>query len=104
MVATRAFGRSLFLRELAAQDLKLEVDQFTRSQAVTAARYLAFVVGKAHARQMDDHTRSGWADVLDTDRRGAIDAPTWLWESIVSLAGSREAGYLDHCRRFALAG
>ena len=41
MVATRAFGRSLFLRELAAQDLKLEVDQFTRSQAVTAACYLA---------------------------------------------------------------
>ena len=104
MVATRAVGRSLFLRELAPQDLELEVDQFTRSQAVTAARYLAFVVGKAHARQMDDRIRSGWADVLDTDRRGAIDAPTWLWESIVSLAGSHEAGYLDHCRRFVLAG
>ena len=39
-------------RELMPQDLKLEVDQFSRGQAVKAARYLAFVVGKAHARQL----------------------------------------------------
>ncbi|HEX8412599.1 MAG TPA: DUF2252 family protein, partial [Sphingomicrobium sp.] len=103
MVATKAFGRSLFIRELSPQDLKLEVDQFSNGQAVTASHYLAFVVGKAHARQMDDTTRRDWADILDADRRGAIDAPTWLWESIVSLAGSHEAGYLDHCRRYALA-
>jgi uncharacterized protein (DUF2252 family) len=103
MVAAKAFGRSLFIRELSPQDLKLEVDQFSNSQAVTASDYLAFVVGKAHARQMDDTTRRDWADILDADRRGAIDAPNWLWESIVSLAGSHEAGYLDHCRRYALA-
>jgi len=103
MVATRAFGRSLFIRELSPQDLKLEVDQFSNGEAVKASHYLAFVVGKAHARQMDDTTRRDWADILNADRRGAIDAPTWLWESIVSLAGSHEAGYLDHCRRYALA-
>jgi len=103
MVATKAFGRSLFIRELSPQDLKLEVDQFSNGQAVTASHYLAFVVGKAHARQMDDTTRRDWAEILDADRRGAIDAPNWLWESIVSLAGSHEAGYLDHCRRYALA-
>ncbi|MDY7526210.1 DUF2252 family protein [Sphingomonas sp. 10B4] len=103
MIATKAFGRSLFIRELSPQDLKLEVSQFSNGQAVTASHYLAFVVGKAHARQMDDTTRRDWAEILDADRRGAIDAPTWLWESIVSLAGSHEAGYLDHCRRYALA-
>lgn len=103
MVATRAFERSLFVRELSPQDLKLEVGQFSEGQAVKASHYLAFVVGKAHARQMDDATRREWARVLDADRRGAIDAPTWLWESVVSLAGSHEAGYLDHCRRYALA-
>ncbi|WP_189677841.1 DUF2252 family protein [Sphingomonas glacialis] len=103
MIATKAFGRSLFIRELSPQDLKLEVNQFSNGQAVTASHYLAFVVGKAHARQMDDTTRRNWAEILDADRRGAIDAPTWLWESIVSLAGSHEAGYLDHCRRYALA-
>ncbi len=68
-----------------------------------SARYLAFVVGKAHARQMDAATREEWRSVLDADRRGEIDTPSWLWESVVSLAGSHEAGYLDHCRRYALA-
>ena len=102
MVAARALDRSLFVRELSPQDLKLEVEQFSAGQAVKAARYLAFVVGKAHARQMDTDTRHEWASVLDADRRGAIDAPNWLWESVVSLAGSHEAGYLEHCRRYAM--
>jgi uncharacterized protein (DUF2252 family) len=52
---------------------------------------------------MDDATRAGWLAMLEADRRGAIDAPTWLWDSVVSLAGSHEAGYLEHCRRYALA-
>ena len=104
MTTTKAFGRSLFVRELSPQDLKLEVSQFSDGQAVKAAHYLAFVVGKAHARQMDVVGRKEWTGVLEADRRGMIDTPTWLWESIVSLTGSHEAGYLDHCRRYALAG
>jgi uncharacterized protein (DUF2252 family) len=104
MVAGHALGCSLIIRELSPQDLKLEVAQFSSSQAVKAARYLASVVGRAHARQMDEATRIDWAAVLDADRRGDIDAPSWLWESVVSLAGSHEAGYLDHCRRYALSG
>lgn len=103
MLPVRMLDRSLFIRELAPQDLKLEVDQFSRGQAVMAARYLAFVVGKAHARQLDAAERAEWLDVLDADRRGLIDTPSWLWESVVSLAGSHEAGYLEHCRRYALA-
>lgn len=103
MMPIRMLGRSMFIRELAPQDLKIEVDQFNDAQAIKAARYLAFVVGKAHARQMDAGTRIEWLGVLETDRRGMIDAPSWLWESVVSLAGSHEAGYLDHCRRYALA-
>ncbi|MET1085454.1 MAG: DUF2252 family protein [Burkholderiales bacterium] len=103
LTPVRMLGRSLFVRELAPQDLKLEVDQFSQSQAVMAARYLAFVVGKAHARQMDVAARNEWLSVLEADRKGRIDAPSWLWESVVSLAGSHEAGYLEHCRRYALA-
>jgi uncharacterized protein (DUF2252 family) len=95
--------RSLFIRELAPQDLKLEVNQFSQSQAAKAAHYLAFVVGKAHARQMDHATRMEWQAVHERDRRGSIDGLSWLWESIVSLAGSHEAGYLEHCRRYAMA-
>lgn len=103
MMAVRMLNCSLFIRELAPQDLKLEIDQFNHAEAVRSARYLAFVVGKAHARQMDATTRAAWLNVLEADRRGAIDTPSWLWESVVSLAGSHEAGYLDHCRRYALA-
>jgi uncharacterized protein (DUF2252 family) len=103
LIPVRMLDKSLFVRELAPQDLKLEIDQFSQSQAVLAARYLAFVVGKAHARQMDTATRTEWLGVLEADRKGQIDAPSWLWESVVSLAGSHEIGYLEHCRRYALA-
>ena len=103
MIATKVLGRPMFIRELAPQDLKLEVEQFTQSQAVVAARYLAFIVGKAHARQMDGAARAQWRKTLLDHRNAEIEAPSWLWESIVDLSGSHESGYLDHCRRYALS-
>jgi uncharacterized protein (DUF2252 family) len=30
-----------------------------------------------------------------------LDAPSWLWLSVVELMASHEAAYLDHCRRYA---
>lgn len=102
MIAARVLDRSVFIRELAPQDLKLEVEQFTQAQAVRAARYLAFVIGKAHARQMDGITRTSWRKILLDHRGTEIEAPSWLWESIVDLSGSHESEYLEHCRRFAL--
>ncbi len=103
MAAIRMLGHSLFVRELAPQDLKLELDQFSRSEAVKSARYLAFVVGKAHARQMGTEVRETWVQTLERDLRTDLEAPSWLWESVVSLAGRHEVGYLEHCRRYALA-
>lgn len=97
-------GRSLFVRELTPQDLKIEVDQFSERQAVKAAEYLAFVVGEAHARQMDEGTRREWLAVLQKGRSSALDAPSWLWRSIVALSARHEAGYLEHCHRYALEG
>ncbi len=102
MVASRLLDRSVFIRELAPQDLKLEVGQFSAADGARAARYLAFVVGKAHARQMDHQAREEWRDALEGDRGGAIDAPPWLWDSVVELAGRHEVGYLHHCRQYAL--
>ncbi len=87
MMPVTMLGRSLFIRELTPQDLKLEVDQFSRGEAIRAARHLAFVVGTAHARQMDKATRGEWLALLDADRRGTLDTPSWLWESVVSLSG-----------------
>ena len=57
MVTTELLGKSVFLRELLPQDLKLDIDQLTPQEAMKVAKYLAWVVGKAHARQMDDETK-----------------------------------------------
>jgi uncharacterized protein (DUF2252 family) len=102
MMAARLLGRSVVLRELMPQDLKLEIDQLSREEAVTSARYLAEVVGKAHARQMDSGTRSEFRASLKARRSAQLDAPSWLWSSVVELASSHEAAYLEHCRRYAL--
>jgi uncharacterized protein (DUF2252 family) len=103
MMATKFLGRSIVLRELMPQDLKVEIDQLSRAEAVEAARYLAEVVGKAHARQMDVRTRQEFAQSLKPRRTARIDAPSWLWTSVVELASIHEAAYLEHCRQYALA-
>ena len=80
-----------------------ELDQITQQEAVEAARFLAGVVGKAHARQMDSKTRKLWLTRLKGHRGKTLDAPSWLWTSVVELVAAHEAAYLEHCRRFALA-
>jgi uncharacterized protein (DUF2252 family) len=101
MIAARLLERPVVLRELAPQDLKLEVEQFSRGEAIEAAAYLAYVVGRAHARQMGNDEKRDWARRITHDRDANIEAPSWLWRTVVDLAGAHEVGYLDHCRRFA---
>jgi uncharacterized protein (DUF2252 family) len=84
------------------QDLKLEIPQLTREEAMKAARYLAIVVGEAHARQMDHSTRQEWRKQFARDRVSGLDAPSWLWSSVVELVANHEAAYLEHCRKYAL--
>ncbi len=103
MATANCLGHAMFVRALMPQDLKIEIGQFSRGEALRAARYLAFVVGKAHARQMDAATRRSWMDVLQRGRSSGIDAPSWLWRAVVALAAKHEAGYLEHCRRYALS-
>ncbi len=102
MLAGRLCDRSVVVRELMPQDLKLEIDQLTSREAVSAARFLAMIVGEAHARQMDRATRLSWYRALHTRRSKSLDAPSWLWTSVVDLVASHEAAYLEHCRRFPL--
>jgi uncharacterized protein (DUF2252 family) len=102
MMAAKLLGRSMVLRELMPQDLKLEIDQLTREEAVNSARYLAEVVGKAHARQMDAATRKTFGATFKVRKSSPLDAPPWLWSSVVELAAAHEAAYLEHCRRYAL--
>ena len=101
MVAARLDGRAVFIRELLPQDLKIEIERLTVQDAMKAGSFLAGVVGKAHARQMDEATRKGWFKELERNRTSTLDAPSWLWSSVVSLIGSHEVAYLEHCRRYA---
>ncbi len=102
MRSARLNDRSVVIRELLPQDMKLTVEQLTQEEAMKAARFLAMVVGKAHARQMDKAGRRAWLSELRRARSKSLDAPSWLWKSIVALVSSHEAGYLEHCRRYAL--
>jgi uncharacterized protein (DUF2252 family) len=102
MMASKLLARSVVIRELMPQDLKLEIDQLSREEAVNSARYLAEVVGKAHARQMDPSTRQEFASSFNQRKAARIDAPSWLWSSVVELASAHETAYLEHCRRYAL--
>jgi uncharacterized protein (DUF2252 family) len=103
MLAAKFLSRPVVLRELMPQDLKLEIDRLTREEAVAAASYLAGIVGKAHARQMDAATRKRWMGELNRNRSKSLDAPSWMWRSVVELIASHETAYLEHCRRYATA-
>ena len=102
MLAARLLDKAVFVRELLPQDLKVEIETLTQSEAMRAARYLASVVGIAHARQMDEATRRAWRRELTSSRSATLEAPSWLWSAVVELVANHEAGYLEHCRRYAM--
>ena len=101
MLPVRLLGKPIVMRELLPQDLKLDVDQFGREEAVQAARYLAHVVGTAHGRQMERAVRAEWRRAVTRGKAEGEGAPSWLWSSVVELAGRHEVGYLQHCRSYA---
>jgi uncharacterized protein (DUF2252 family) len=103
MTAARLLGKAVVVRELMPQDLKIEIDRLSRDEAMSVARYLGGVVGRAHGRQMEPGQRRAWRADLTKNQKATLDAPSWLWASVVELIGLHEAAYLDHCRRFALS-
>jgi uncharacterized protein (DUF2252 family) len=102
MVAGYINERPVFIRELLPQDLKIEIERLTVPDAMKAASFLAGVVGKAHARQMNEKARKAWSVELERYRSKTLDAPSWLWSSVVSLIGNHETAYLEHCRKYAM--
>jgi uncharacterized protein (DUF2252 family) len=103
MLSGTILGRSVFVRELMPQDLKLELAMLDDTEARATARALARILGLAHARQLDDAERRKWRTELEGAATRSLDAPTWLWSSVVDLIGIHERAYLEHCRRYALA-
>jgi uncharacterized protein (DUF2252 family) len=102
MIAERFLEHGVFIRELLPQDLKLELAQMSIEEAINMSSYLAYVVGRAHARQMDERTRKSWRREMKLNRNKSVSTPAWLWKSVVQLMASHEAGYLEHCRKYAL--
>jgi uncharacterized protein (DUF2252 family) len=51
---------------------------------------------------MNAATRRRWSAELARNRSKGLDAPSWLWTSVIDLVASHEAAYLEHCRRYAL--
>ncbi len=96
-------GHQVVIRELRPQDVKFELSDLTQREAVLTAKLFAGVVGQAHGRQMKSGVRSAWRKDLKTGRSKNLDAPSWLWKSVVELVGLHEASYLEHCRKFALS-
>jgi uncharacterized protein (DUF2252 family) len=97
-------NRSVFVRELLPQDLKVELDEISVESGREVAFYLGMVVGRAHARQLDAAGRRSWhAEISSRRRSKSLDAPGWLWEGLVKLVSVHEHAYLEHCRRYALA-
>lgn len=101
MLSAKIQGKSVFVRELLPQDLKLELENLSEKEAMEVAGYLGYVVGRSHATQMDADARKRWLGELGRKRSKTIDAPSWLWRSVVELVEAHEGGYLEHCRRFA---
>jgi uncharacterized protein (DUF2252 family) len=102
MRAAQVLGKSVFVRELLPQDLKLEIDTLGRTEATEIAQFLARVVGRGHARQLKPADRKNWLAELQRNRTKSLDAPSWLWNSVVELVAAHEAAYLEHCRRYAM--
>jgi len=102
MAAADILGRSVFIRELLPQDMKVEIKKLPQEEAGKVAHYLGMVVGNAHARQMDREVRKLWKKDLQRNRAKTLEAPSWLWSSIVELVASHEGAYLEHCRKHAL--
>ncbi|MDR3385644.1 MAG: DUF2252 family protein [Rudaea sp.] len=103
MLATRFADAPVFIRELLPQDIKFDIRRLTYEDAIGVARYLAHVVGRAHWRQMDSGTKRVWTNELSRAYSKSLDAPSWLWTSVVDLVARHEAGYLAHCRKYAIA-
>jgi uncharacterized protein (DUF2252 family) len=102
MLPWRFERKPVVLRELLPQDLKLKMDKLTRDEAISSARFLASVVGRAHSSQLDHQAQRNWLTSLQRSHSKKLDAPSWLWASVVELVASHESAYLEHCRQYAI--
>ena len=59
------------------------------------------VLGRAHGSQISSALRKRWLRELKRASSRKLDAPSWLWSSVVELIGLHEQAYLQFCLRYA---
>jgi uncharacterized protein (DUF2252 family) len=102
-MAAAGIGRKqVFVRELRPQDMKFELEGLRQTEAIAIARLMAGVVGRAHGRQLSLSERQSWSRDLKGRNKKGLDAPRWLWSSVLDLVALHESAYLEHCRQYAL--
>jgi uncharacterized protein (DUF2252 family) len=95
MLAAELMGKSVVLRELLPLIL---------SWKWIALRVTRLSLPRVSLpRQIDETARKSWMSDLQRNRSKNLDAPFWLWTSVVELVASHERAYLEHCREYALA-
>ncbi|SCB45360.1 DUF2252 family protein [Rhizobium lusitanum] len=102
MVAARVMDKAVFVREIAPQDMKIDLGRLGAKELCEIAHYLGGVVGLAHGRQMGEHDWRSWIGELTSGRKRKPDAPSWLWTCVTELLSIHDKAYLEHCRQFAL--
>jgi uncharacterized protein (DUF2252 family) len=98
MVSGEILGVPVFAREIMPQDSKFELESLGEEEAVTAGEYLAAVVARAHARQLQVPEAAAWLAEFRKKTAKATEVPTWLWSSVVDLVSEHEGAYLEQCR------
>ena len=66
MIAAHLLGKAVFIRELLPQDLKLEIEHLSQNEAIDVAEFLAHVVGRGHAQQLNTSDRTRWLGGYNT--------------------------------------
>jgi uncharacterized protein (DUF2252 family) len=51
------------------------------------------------ARRPEAATKKLWSAEIERREPKSLDAPSWLWASVVDLITPHESAYLKHCRR-----
>jgi uncharacterized protein (DUF2252 family) len=51
---------------------------------------------------MDGAQTREWRRAFDQRNSKTLNAPSWLWTSVVDLVAMHEGAYLEHCRRYSL--
>lgn len=88
-------GRSVIVRELMAQERKVNLDGCKRDELADLGGSFGEMLGRAHGRQLEANVARAWRSTFAA-RRPDGAPPSWLWDALSSLVAAHEHAYLEH--------